>query len=542
MASSKGLIIIFLLLFGFQVFAKPDSVDVIVYFKGKNYPPDGQQQPAKLFSEAALSRRSKQQIILDSTDFPVDSTYVQQLKNKGSRIIGTSRWLNAAYIRIPKNTTLFNEIISIPFVAGHKMQAGKMNTESITADEEKSNQEKAEGEEFFGFSFQMHQQINDVPAFLNGIRGQGMLIAVIDGGFSGVNKIPLFSHLFAENKIVATYDFVNESEKVFNSSTHGTEVLSIIAGKEENTYWGMASEASFILLKSEKVSSETPLEEFNLVRALEFADSAGAQVVNISLGYNDFDDTAYNYSWSDLYGKVSISSIACDIAVSKGMIVVTSNGNEGADPWRYLSPPADARKVISVGALDKNGNPAVFSSYGVADDTLIKPTLSALGDKMIVMNSAGNYFSGSGTSFAAPVIAGAVACLWQQFPDKSNEEIKSALVKSCHQYDSPDLSSGHGYPNLMIAALILTYGEKSNSSFLIMKNNGLYIYSTEVLQKATLVVKKANGKPVAKRKISIIPSGFSAIKAFESMKFKPGNYILEIESDSFILQYNWLNP
>ncbi|MFN8207918.1 MAG: S8 family serine peptidase [Bacteroidales bacterium] len=216
---------------------------------------------------------------------------------------------------------------------------------------------------------------------------------------------------------------------------------------------GTAPEAVLLLLRSEQLDTEYPIEEDFWVAAAEFADSAGADLINTSLGYTLFDDASQDHSYADMNGSSRISR-AADMAFNKGMMVIVSAGNEGNKAWKYLSAPSDAVNAICVGASDYLGNMAGFSSRGPASDGRIKPDLISVGWNTWVQTTTGSYGYGSGTSFSAPVITGLTACLWQANPTLTNKQLRSCILQSCNQYNSPDTIRGYGIPDYKKAVQI----------------------------------------------------------------------------------------
>lgn len=133
------------------------------------------------------------------------------------------------------------------------------------------------------------------------------------------------------------------------------------------------------MLRSEDNDTEQPVEEDNWAAAIEFADSVGVDVVNTSLGYYAFDDSTFNYRYRDLDGRTSVMALSAAHAADKGMLVVCSAGNSGAGTWKKITPPADAENVITVGAIDRKGMNATFSSLGYTADGRVKPDVMAVG-------------------------------------------------------------------------------------------------------------------------------------------------------------------
>jgi len=425
------------------------SSDFIIYFTDKANSPFDFIQPNAFLSDRALERRNNQLIEIDSSDLPVCTEYVDSLQRLGINVRGVSRWLNAAQVS-GDSLTIINAVSNLSFVSSSKKLTRVSRIESEELCEDELNDTVV-----YGQNKQQIYQLNGQYLHNLGFRGEGMYIGVIDGGFRGSDTSRAFQLIREENRLKSVYDFTFNDTNVFEQSSHGNNVFSIIGGNIESQYFGTAPFADFSLLKSEYVTTETLEEEFYLVRALEYADSAGIDVVNISLGYYTFDNSIGDHTWDELDGNTAIGSVAADKAASKGMIVVSSAGNEGNSSWKYISIPSDGDSVLSIAAVDLNGNIASFSSYGREEDTRIKPNIAAMGFQTVYVSSSGSVTKGNGTSYSAPLITGLISCLWQAFRDKNNMEIVNAVQRSSSQYFSPDKRKGYGIPDFGNAYAIL---------------------------------------------------------------------------------------
>ncbi|MDF1548107.1 MAG: S8 family serine peptidase, partial [Bacteroidales bacterium] len=315
----------------------------------------------------------------------------------------------------------------------------------------------------YGNSFAQIQIHNGHLMHQAGFQGQGMQVAILDGGFYKVDELPAFDSLRANNQILGTRDFVEGDLQVYDADSHGMKVLSTMAGNIPGKLLGTAPKASYWLLRSEQTATEFIIEEHNWVVAAEFADSVGVDLINSSLGYSSFDDKLTNHTYSDLDGNTTLISRGADIAASKGMLVVTSAGNEGFSQWRYISAPADADSILTVGAIMLDGRRAFFSSYGPTFDNRIKPDVSAIGLPSVVSGTGGEVSTSSGTSFSSPIMAGLVACLWQAHPELSNLDIIDIIKRSSSQFNAPDTSLGYGVPDIYAAHMFLKTSGSINS-------------------------------------------------------------------------------
>lgn len=427
-----------------------------VGFSDKNNTEFSISQPESFLSERAIQRRLNQNIPIDSLDLPVNSNYIDSVLNIGATYVHQSKWLNG--ITVQTNQHSFKENVSrLPFVKEIQLTKPAIQTKSAInkfiefklADPAPIDTSKY-GESVFQTGILNGQFLHN-----QNFKGQGMHIAVLDAGFLNADKYEAFDSLWQNNQILGTRDFVEPDSEIFDTHYHGMSVLSCIGGNVPGRLLGTAPKASFWLLRSEDGSSEFIIEEDNWVAAAEFADSAGVDVINSSLGYYMFDDSAMNHTYSDMDGNTTRVTRAANIAASKGMLVFSSAGNEGNDPWKYIIAPSDGDSVIGVGAVDKNGTPAPFTSFGPASDNETKPNISAIGWKTYLQRSNGSLGYANGTSFSSPVMAGMATCLWQANPTAMAWQVKLALEQSAHLYNNPDSLLGFGIPDMALADQIL---------------------------------------------------------------------------------------
>jgi subtilisin family serine protease len=242
-------------------------------------------------------------------------------------------------------------------------------------------------------------------------------------------------------------------------------VWSCVAAYLPGELVGSAPACNFYLVQTEDPRTEFVIEEDNLVAGLEFADSLGVDLVTISLGYTTFDDSTYYRGYESMDGKTSRATLAADIAVSKGIVVINSAGNSGNDKWHYISAPGDAKDILTVGAISNEGKRAIFSSYGPTSDGRIKPDGAAVGWMTFVGTPKDKTLPGNGTSYSAPLLAGMVACLKQAFPNKTPYEITDAVRKSGAQYAAPDSALGYGITDFLKAYNLLLQPEVINLQF-----------------------------------------------------------------------------
>lgn len=420
-----------------------------VYFKDKPARTSYLANPTTMLSQRSINRRTRQNIPLDAMDVPIEKTYYNQLKNTaGIKIRAKSKWLNALHIEGTK--TNINKLKLLSFVVKVEFADKSFNTGRISDAKRSHHPENKFGsittDFIYGNTLTQIQMLGGETLHQQNFTGSGMYIAVIDAGFPGVNTMSAFSRIRTNNQILGGYDFVNRTTNFYTGSSHGTSVLSTIAGFVENQFVGTAPDASFYLFITEDNTQETPLEESLWVEAAERADSLGVDVINTSLGYFTFDNPKHDYTYADMNGNKTFISRGAEIGFSRGMILVNAAGNEGANPWKYIIAPADAKSVLSVGAVNASKVIASFSSFGPTSDNRVKPDVLAHGQAVYIINSAGNIATSNGTSFASPVMAGVVACFWQKNPTKTNKEIIQIIKESAHLYNNPSPQYGYGIP------------------------------------------------------------------------------------------------
>ena len=282
-----------------------------------------------------------------------------------------------------------------------------------------------------------------------GFSGEGMQLAFMDAGFYHYLSLPTFDSVRLGNQILGTWDFVANKESVNEEHPHGMQCMSAVAANMPGTFVGTAPKSAFYLFRTEDVGSEYPIEEQNFLAAAERADSAGVDVFSVSLGYNRFDNSIYSYVYANMDGRTTTIARAVQMASRKGILVVVAAGNEGNKSWHYITTPADADSIITVGAVNINRQPASFSSYGPSADNRIKPDVAAVGSSAVIANTYnGLPVYGNGTSFACPIIAGITTSLWQAFPEASNMQVIRALQLAGDHVALPDNRVGYGVPDV----------------------------------------------------------------------------------------------
>lgn len=450
--------VVFLTVFTVEAQVAPDKY--WIQFTDKTNTPFSVSAPEQFLSQRAIDRRVRQNISIEENDLPVDPAYVDSVLNTGAvKLLNKSKWLNAITIETTDANAL-QLIQALSFVSNVK-KAKRYTVTTVKSKFEKPLENYkcnySYFNKFYGESFTQTKMLNAHYLHEQGFRGEGMVVAVLDAGFVNYETMAVFEQLRAEGRILGTWDFV-DGDTTVTEHTHGSYVLSTMAAISEGELIGTGYGASYYLLRTEDGGSECIIEEDNWVAGAEYADSVGADIINSSLGYNEFDDPSQSHVYADLNGSTARATLGANVAASKGIIVVNSAGNNGNDAWYHINVPADGFDMLTVGGVDNSRNYVQFSGKGPTFDGRVKPDVSAVAYGTIVANPGQEegVIAGSGTSFSAPLIAGAAACLWQAHPKATNLEVMDAIRKSADQYASPDAYTGYGIPDFIEADRILS--------------------------------------------------------------------------------------
>jgi len=470
----------------------------MVFFTDKNNNPYSINQPQNYLSAKAISREGR---AINDEDLPVTPDYLSTLITNDATIIGTSKWMNGALITLlDTDVSIIN---SLSFVQQVEYIAPGAQP-PVVGGRYSSEDQESEDEELSATLAQQNMLNSDIMR-QDGYLGKGLLVAVLDGGFRGVDQGAYFSHLYANQQIMDIHNFVTSGEDVYNYSDHGTRVFSTISALGTD-YDGIATESNFLLYVTEDVNSEYRIEEYNWLMAAERADSAGVDIITTSLGYSDFDDASMDYTHDDLDGKTAVITIAAEKAYEKGIIVVASAGNSGNKAWEKVTPPADGEHVICVGSVDEFEMKSNFSSIGPINANWIKPDLMAMGERAVVIGQSGITTS-SGTSFATPQVAGLIAGLKGKYPNITNAALIDIIKNSADRAGNPDNSYGYGIPSYQ--AFENFYETGTQSAF-------LNVYPNPILDDGLMQVKVSD--PNAINELGLVIYTTDGKKIFETSK------------------------
>jgi hypothetical protein len=528
----KKLIIFSILIIGFMGHAQIQ--DAWVFFADKENVATSIANPITILTQDAIDRKNLQGVTIDERDVPVNENYIQQIKAQtGITVYAKSKWMNCVYVRGTQNDIA--NLLTIPFVTSIEYADKSLNFLPPGDTQPPSDKFQIETSRVvynYGSAANQIQMLHGNFLHEQDFTGQDMKIAVLDAGFPGFTSNPGFANVVNENRLLGTYNFIDRNTNVEQYSTHGTKTTSDIGGFLQDQFVGTAPQASFYLFITEDGSQENPVEEAWWVEALERADSLGVHVVNTSLGYQDFDNPNYDHTYQDLDGQTTFSARGGNIAFDKGMLLVTSAGNDGGG-FTFVGTPGDSQGVFTIGAVDEFGNYANFSSIGPTVDGRVKPDVMAQGAPAAVINTSGFVDFNNGTSFSSPILAGAIACLWQSRLETPNGQIMQLVRESANLYNNPTPQMGYGIPNFEVAFNALQQlgieDQLLKLNFALYPNpvnDKLFISFPENQNEAKLTLYSILGAKILEKNISLQDNSINMAS------LKKGVYLVSITANS----------
>jgi len=406
-------------------------------------------------SPRALARRERVSggaPVVDGRDLPLAATYLARCEVIGAEQHRQSRWLNAASFLADdaqiRRLSRLPEVSAVDLVA--RFTRAAVPTPVATPQDVPVAAPKAQTVIDYGANAAAMAQAGVPTAHeLLGLSGAGVVVGMLDTGFRTTHES------LAHVPVLDAWDFVNNDPIVDNegadpvsSRSHGTMTLSTVAAWKPGQIVAPAWNVSVLLAKTEDVSQEVPIEEDHWVAGLEWAEARGADIISSSLGYIDW------YLYADLDGNTCVTTVAADLAVGRGLVVVNSAGNDRTATG-HLIAPADGDSVVTVGAVDAAGVVTWFSSPGPTSDGRVKPDVAALGQSNRVVDPTNDtgYLNASGTSFSCPLVSAVAALVLERVPDLTPVEVAEALRQTAGHPATPDNDTGWGIVNAYEAAV-----------------------------------------------------------------------------------------
>lgn len=527
-------ITLLLLVFLISSIGFAQNEDALVFFADKENVEIALANPITILTQEALDRKYLHNIPIDERDVPLNETYKAEISNQsGITVYAKSKWLNAIYVQGTKSN--IENLLNLEFVTDIEFMNKDFNRPfKLQTPVDKFEIENRQYPENYNYGAASNQieMLNVDMLHDEGFTGAGITVAFMDNGYPRVLSNRAFETMRNENRLLGYYDFVDRVTNPDGTGNHGAHTLSTAAALIEGEYVGTGPNGSYYLFITEDGRQESPVEEAYWVEALERADSLGVFVTNTSLGYQEFDNHSYDHTYSDLDGQTTIGSRGANHAFDKGMLNVVSAGNS-AMGFGYVNSPADAPGALTIGAVDSDGDYAWFSSFGPTYDGRVKPDVMAQGQGAAIVSTYGNVDHSNGTSFSAPIIAGAVASLWEAAPHLTNAEIMQIIRESADKYHNPTDLLGYGIPDFELALMMVkelhVENQKQEALFAVYPNpvkTQLNISFPKNVSTATLVLHDVLGKQILQQQITASQNqvNFSGLKS--------GLYIATITSNN----------
>jgi subtilisin family serine protease len=426
----------------------------------KDQPKGGVRPADTVLTERALARRALRRTLpglVDASDLPIAPARVSAIRATGATVRTESRWLNA--VSVLANDAELRAIMRLPFVASVRPLRASQRVEAPEAP--LPGLEGGVAAIDYGYATQQLSMIGIPSMHTRGYRGEGMVIGILDTGFHRVHEA--FHSTEHPLQVIAEHDFVkNDGNTDIQSGddgwqhAHGTWILGTLAAYKPGGVVGSAFNASFVLAKTEDVTSETSVEEDYYVAGLEFIEAHGADLATSSLGYIDW------YTPEMLDGNTAITTRGVNAATANGLVCITAAGNEGHDAnptTLHIIAPADAPNVITCGAANSDGSIAGFSSDGPSADGRVKPEVLARGVATATVASTNptGVSALSGTSLSTPIVAGVAALVLEARGEFGVTEMRNALCTTASDFVStgttdPLFARGYGIVSAIRAA------------------------------------------------------------------------------------------
>ncbi len=504
-----------------------------IYLSDKNNTPYSIDNPSEFLSQRAIDKRARFNIPITEQDLPVNPQYKQQILALHAEIqpLAVSKWMNTFTIYCPDSTVL-PQILSLPFVDSMEAVGNYVLYDAPVYQHLENPIPMVHSSSIptkdaidYGEGLAQIALFNGVPLHEEGFHGEGMLIAVIDGGFFGIETTSFFQELSNSGRFYGHYSLMPNFVDTLASGwdeVHGTIVTSAMAANTNGELVGTAPCASYALIHTEWVGSEEIIEEDFWANGAEIADSIGADVINSSLGYRMFPDFPQNdITYENMDGVHSIASRCATILGQKGVIVCVAAGNDGNNEYYHISRPGDAFDILCVGACSADSLLAGFSSLGPSFDGRVKPDITSQGVETACYYPFNMLSTANGTSLATPVAAGMCACLWQAMPCYTSTQIMQMIRESGHLYNNPNPEFGYGIPNFYQVyashvgindynPLQLSVYPNPATDKLCLTNTDGNIQSISIFNATGQLVLQhsVNGNPLIEINVTSLPKGF----------------------------------
>jgi len=514
-----------------------------IYFKDKNNTSYDLNNPSAFLSQRSIDRRIKFNIPIDSSDLPVNESYVSTiLQSTNGAIRVNSRWHNTMVL-IVSDTSTIQGLNQFPFFKSSKLVAVFDQNNPLRNPNNERPTSVPGDEDYYGNAWQQLNLCNGDYLHEKGFMGNGLRIAVIDVGFKGLETVAAFDSLRNQNRIIDFWNYTKNNTD-YAYTDHGTKVLSCMAANLPDEFVGTAPNAEYVLYITDDYDTEQTIEEDYWTAAAEKADSLGVDLISSSLGYNYFDQNENSYTYQDLDGKTTYLAQTSNAAVRKGIMTVNSAGNEGNSSWHYILTPGDADSALTIGSVNQLKNPAMSSGWGPNAANKRKPEVVGLGQGAGIIDEYGNSTTGNGTSYATPIIAGLTACLMQARPDLKPLEIKDYICSVSDHFLNPDDKIGFGVPDFKLALdLVTSVAEPKiqDKQVLVFPNPSkevLFLQLKSDLKPLSIAITDISGKTIYPSSVTYQNAGLLKINTSDLLS---GIYFLNIQFKDFVFREKFVH-
>jgi subtilisin family serine protease len=256
----------------------------------------------------------------------------------------------------------------------------------------------------------------------------GVRIALIDTGIS--------SDVIDNSKIIKGFNYLNPSIDTQDLKGHGTAVAGIIVGSETLSIKGVAPNAKLVpLVVCTKTANDKTVVGGGDILAQAIRDAIDiydCKIINISAG---------------VLSNMESLEKSVQYAEEKGVIIISSVGNDNKNCPENIYYPAAYDTVLGVSALKKNGEVASFTQRNFTVD------ICAPGDRLkLVSTKVGKTTFGSGTSYATAYVSGAAAVLLSEYPELTPKELRQIICSTADDLgvEGYDMISGWGALNVSL--------------------------------------------------------------------------------------------
>ncbi|MCX6139947.1 MAG: S8 family serine peptidase [Candidatus Kapabacteria bacterium] len=405
----------------------------------------------KTFHPRSRERRARMGMnpVLDTLDAPIYAPYLAAVRSISDSILVVSPWFNNVIVGLTESELV--QVRKLPSVRSVVIVSSIGYFLEGPTDCDPPH---------YGRVAIQQEILNTALVHNAGVYGTGVRVGLYDTGFRW-RAMSSLQHLNVSKEYDVIYgdsSTANDDRDPGNQDEHGSIVLSILAGWEQDSLIGVAPFGTYLLAKSEDMRYERRIEEEIYVSALTWLEQQGADVSSSSLGYLTFDSTDVSTPYAALDGHTTFASRAINIAASRGVLCVTAAGNDGP-AGRTLITPADADSALTIGAISLDGvTNWPRSSFGPTSDGRTKPDFAALGMAASGQAVDGRFIRSSGPSLATPQVAGQIALLRELYPSTLPWIVKKAMRDASAFPVVPDSVLGHSAVNVYQAARLLGPG------------------------------------------------------------------------------------